>query len=92
MEIVSFRNTMIKWRLAEVMGLYGIKTKDLAEQVGITAGALSNLRRSQTMPRIDGNRLTDLINGINTINNARHNPTKITPHDLIGWISDDEAA
>lgn len=44
----------------------GIQAKDLAQEIGVTANAMTNLRKSK-MPRIDGKRLNSLILGLNNL-------------------------
>ena len=92
MKIQSLSQSMIKWKLADVMDLYAIKNKELADALDITASAASNLRTSATMPRIDGHRLNQIISAINEINQSRKNKSKVYPSDLIEWIPDHDAA
>jgi len=44
---------MIKWKSKDVMDERGIKSKDLAKEMGITLNLITNLRRPD-MPLIDG--------------------------------------
>jgi DNA-binding Xre family transcriptional regulator len=86
-------NLMIRWRLSEIMGRYHIRTKDLAAKLDITASALSHLKNSRKMPRIDGDRLASLVNGINQILEEQGESDRLTPNDLIEWIpANNEAA
>lgn len=91
MKMQFIASTMIKWNLAELMDLYAIKTKDLAEALDISASSASNLRNSQSMPRIDGKRLSQIITAINAINQGRKNKSRVLPADLIQYIPDEKA-
>ncbi len=75
--------TKIRWRLNEVMARYRIKGGDLALFMGVSDNAISNLRKARTMPRIDGNRLTQLCDGLNEL--AKDSEKIITPTDLIEY-------
>lgn len=81
-------NLMIRWRLSEIMGRYHVRTKDLAEKLDVTASALSHLKNSRKMPRIDGDRLASLINGLNALLAERGESDRLTPNDLIEWTDD----
>jgi DNA-binding Xre family transcriptional regulator len=80
--------TLIKWRLREVMARYNIKAIDLAKQMKLSANAVSNLRQSKTMPRMDGGSLNNLCNALNAL--ASELDEEITPMTLIGYIRDGE--
>ena len=92
-KIVSLStNRMIRWRLAEIMGRYHIRTKDLAKKLDITASALSYLKNSRKMPQIGGDRLASLVNGINELLAEQGENDRLSPSDLIEWIPDNDAA
>ncbi len=78
--------TLIRWRLNEVMARHRIKGGDLAEFMGVSDNAISNLRKARTMPRIDGERLNQLCNGLNEL--AKAPDRIITPTDLIEYTFD----
>jgi DNA-binding Xre family transcriptional regulator len=80
--------TLIRWRLREVMARYNIKAIDLAKQMKLSANAVSNLRQSKTMPRMDGDSLNNLCNALNAL--ALELDEEITPMTLIGYIRDGE--
>jgi DNA-binding Xre family transcriptional regulator len=80
--------TLIKWRLREVMARYRIKAKDLAKELGISSNAVSNLRLSESMPRLDGDSLNNLCNALNKL--ALGLEYEITPMTLIDYTRDDE--
>lgn len=73
-------NTLIRWKLREVMDRHGIQAKDLADELGVSRNAVSNLR-GVDMPRIDGARLNDLLLALNKMRRA--DSKLITPVDLI---------
>jgi len=78
--------TLIKWRLREVMARYNIKAIDLAQEMGISANAVSNLRKGNTMPRLDGDSLNKLCNALNKL--ALDLDEEITPVTLIDYTRD----
>lgn len=78
--------TLIKWRLREVMARYRIKSIDLAKEMGISPNAVSNLRKSDTMPRLDGESLNNLCNALNTL--ALGLEEEITPTTLLDYSRD----
>lgn len=80
--------TLIKWRLREVMARYHIKAIDLAKEMGVSANAISNLRKSDTMPRLDGDSLNNLCNALNKL--ALNLGEQITPTSLIDYTCDYE--
>lgn len=80
--------TLIKWRLREVMARYHIKAIDLAKEMGVSANAVSNLRKSDTMPRLDGDSLNNLCNALNKL--ALNLDEQITPIRLIDYTRDYE--
>lgn len=80
--------TLIKWRLREVMARYNIKAIDLAKEMGISPNSVSNLRKGNTMPRLDGDSLNDLCNALNKL--ALGLEEEITPVTLIDYTRDDE--
>lgn len=80
--------TLIRWRLSEVMARYRIKGSDLAERLEISDNAISNLKSAKTMPRIDGDRLNALCNALNKL--AEGLDAEITPAVLIEYARDEE--
>jgi DNA-binding Xre family transcriptional regulator len=78
--------TLIKWRLREVMARYNIKAIDLAKEMSISANAVSNLRKGNTMPRLDGDSLNNLCNALNKL--ALDLDEEITPVTLIDYTRD----
>ena len=80
--------TLIRWRLREVMARYNIKSVDLAKQLNISANAVSSLRKAKTMPRLDGNALNNLCNALNRL--AHDLDEEITPVTLLTYIRDPE--
>lgn len=80
--------TLIRWRLREVMARYNIKSVDLAKQLNISANAVSSLRKAKTMPRLDGNALNNLCNALNRL--AHDLDEEITPVTLLTYVRDPE--
>lgn len=73
----------IRWKLAEVMARYRITGKALAEELDMTEASVSNLKNSQTIPRIDGERIEQLCEALNKLAKA-----KIRFADLYEEIAD----
>lgn len=80
--------TLIKWRLREVMARYRIKAIDLAKEIGVSPNSVSNLRNSDSMPRLDGSSLNNLCNALNKL--AINLEEEITPFTLIDYTRDSE--
>jgi DNA-binding Xre family transcriptional regulator len=57
---------MIQWHLREVMRKYRIQPGELAQVMGMSRNAITNLRQP-TMPRIDGQRLNQLLVALNQL-------------------------
>lgn len=72
------------------MAKHNIKGKDLAEKLDISANAVSALRNSKTMPRLDGVALNSLCNALNVL--AEDLDKKITPADLLDYTQDPEVS
>jgi putative transcriptional regulator len=68
------------------MARYNIKAIDLAQEMGISANAVSNLRKGNTMPRLDGDSLNKLCNALNKL--ALDLDEEITPVTLIDYTRD----
>ncbi len=71
---------VIQWRLRDVMDAHGISATLLAEKLGVSKNAVSNLRGVE-MPRINGDRLNSLVLALNELRRA--NTDLITPADLL---------
>lgn len=70
------------------MAKYNIKGKDLAEKLDISPNAISALRNSKTMPRLDGVALNSLCNALNVL--AEDLDKEITPAVLLEYTQDPE--
>ena len=79
--------TLIRWRLNEIMARHRVLAKELAEEMGISDNAISNLRRAETMPRIDGKRFNQLCASLTKLSKI-HEP--VTPYDLIEYLPNQE--
>ena len=82
----------LRWRLNEVMARYFIRVDYLAERMGIAAQSLSNLKNRTDMPRIDGNRLCKLCDELTLMARETEPGVTITPHDLIDYDPEHDAA
>lgn len=78
--------TLIRWKLKEIMARYNIKGVDLAKKLDISTNAMSSLRRAKTMPRFDGISFNLLCNALNEL--AQDLDTTITPGDLLDYQLD----
>jgi putative transcriptional regulator len=56
---------VIRWKLNEVMARKRIKSKDLAERIGITEVSLYRLRKTDEMPRLTPERLNSICRFLN---------------------------
>lgn len=70
---------MLRWKLREVMARENMTNRRLAEIIGIHETNVSNMKRRDTMPRIDGATLEAICNAL-----------KCTPDDLLEYIPDAE--
>ena len=72
---------MIRWTLRQVMADRQVSNKALADALGIHPNSVSNMKRRNDMPRIDGT----LLDGL-----CKH--LQCTPHDLIAYVRDDPSS
>lgn len=82
----SVAQTLIRWRLNEIMARHGIRPKELAETMKVSSTAVSNLRK-RSMPRLSEETLNKLCHALNQL---RQEEELITPGDLIEYIPDPE--
>lgn len=78
--------TLIRWHLNEVMARCGIRPTELAEEMGVSPTAISNLRK-RNMPRLTEETLNKLCHALNKLSLEE---TLITPGDLIEYTPDSE--
>jgi len=67
------------------MARHRVLAKDLADFIGVSRNAMSTLKKSESLPRVDGNRLEQLCIGITKLSKIGE---KVTPYDLIEYIED----
>lgn len=77
--------TVIRWKLAEIMARHRIKGKDLADSLSISGNAVSSLKNSQSMPKIDGERLNQICNSLSKLAGE-----VVSPNNLIEYTFDEE--
>ena len=70
---------MLRWKLREVMARENMTNRRLAEIIGIHETNVSNMKRRDTMPRIDGDALEAICKAL-----------KCTPNDLLEYSPDTE--
>lgn len=87
-EVSSVAQTLIRWRLNEVMARYHIRPKELAKTMDVSFTTVSNLRKKQ-MPRLSENTLNKLCQALNQLSGEDY---LITPGDLIEYIPDQETS
>jgi len=68
------------------MARHRVLAKDLADFIGVSRNAMSTLKKSDNMPRVDGERLEQLCIGITRLSKIGE---KVTPYDLIEYIEDE---
>jgi DNA-binding Xre family transcriptional regulator len=73
----------IRWKLAEVMARYRIAGRALAQELDMTEASVSNLKNSQTIPRLDGEKINTLCKVLTKLAG-----TKIRFADLYEEIGD----
>lgn len=83
---IFMAQTMIRWRLAEIMARYKIRGVDLAKYLNVRANAVSTLKNADTMPRIDGEKLDQICHGLTILSGA-----EVRPSDLIEFDFNQEA-
>jgi DNA-binding Xre family transcriptional regulator len=92
-KLIFVTQTLIKWRLSEVMARHRVKGVDLAERLQMTPTAVSKLKNAKTMPRIDGDKLNALCNALNELAEDTEDPkarTVITPAMLLEYVRDEQ--
>jgi DNA-binding Xre family transcriptional regulator len=97
MKVLMFESRqlpVIRWHLAKIMDKYEIKLKDLADKLDMTSSGVSHLKNCRKMPRLDSDRLTEIIDAVNQCLTEKPFDIKdrINLSDLIEWLPDDEAA
>ena len=80
----SMAQTLIRWRLNEVMARHGIRAKELAKEMEVSPSAISNLRK-RNMPRLTEETLDKLCRALNKLSQEK---SLITPGDLIEYTPD----
>jgi putative transcriptional regulator len=76
--------TLIRWRLNEVMARYNIRPTELAQAMDVSLTTVSNLRKRQ-MPRLTEQTLNKLCQALNQLSQENY---LITPADLIEYTPD----
>lgn len=56
-----------KWRLAEVLARHKIKNKELADYLGVRQNTIADLKKADSMPRIDGKKLDEIAAAITAL-------------------------
>ena len=74
---------LIRWRLNEIMARHRVLAKQLAIDMNTSDNAISNLRRAESMPRIDGKKFDRLCASLTRLSKIRE---PVTPYDLIEYL------
>ncbi len=74
---------LIRWRLNEIMARHRVLARELAQDMDTSDNAISNLRRAETMPRIDGKKFDQLCASLTKLSKIRE---PVTPYDLIEYL------
>jgi DNA-binding Xre family transcriptional regulator len=69
------------------MARYNVKAIDLAKEMGVSNNAVSNLRKADTMPRIDGETLNKICFALQKLSR-----TSVTVSDLVEFLDDEVSA
>lgn len=77
--------TLIRWRLSEVMARHRVPAKDLASFLEVSGNAVSSLRNAEAMPRIDGQRLEQICIGLTKLSKIGE---KVTFYDLLEYVEE----
>lgn len=70
---------MLRWKLREIMARQSMTNRRLSELIGIHETNVSNMKRRDDMPRIDGETLEALCNALDC-----------TPSDLLEYKRDEK--
>ncbi|WP_049783931.1 helix-turn-helix domain-containing protein [Acaryochloris marina] len=71
------KKVVINWKLAEVMQANGISPTDLAAEMKISRNAISKMRKHY-MPRMDGEKLNNLLISLNTLRKPGKRPIRVS--------------
>lgn len=82
MENIADANQLITWRLQEIMKQEGIRSVDLAEQMGLTVRWVQKVKQP-TMPNFDQQKLEKLLLSLNLL--KRKDSQIIRIQDLLAF-------
>ncbi|MGF1489780.1 MAG: helix-turn-helix domain-containing protein [Prochloraceae cyanobacterium] len=68
---MTVASVIIRWKLNEIMARYRITGVDLAKELGVRVESVSNLRKSETIPRIGGERIQDLCVALSKLSKTK---------------------
>ncbi len=83
---------MLRWKLREVMARVKMTNRELAQVLGVHETSVSRMKTADTMPRIDGDTLNHLCNGLNHIYRTRGVGVVIYPADLFEYTPEETEA
>lgn len=77
-----------RWRLSELMARHKVSAGDLAEELRISANAVSSLRNAETLPKIGGKRLDEIAEAITKLSGIGG---KVRGIDLLEDFDEDDS-
>lgn len=83
--------SLITWKLKQTMDRHGITTSALSKKMGISGNSISNMRKPE-MPRINGERLNQLIMCINLLRKPGTRLVKLDDLIVLSYTTDEMAA
>ena len=91
MRVVMDSQSMIRWRLRQVMAEININNQELAALSGVHRVTISKLRNADEIKQITGDVLNKLCNALNRAYRAKGREDVITPGVLMQYTPDDES-
>ncbi len=83
---------MLRWKLREVMARVRMTNRELAQVLRVHETSVSRMKTADTMPRIDGETLNHLCNGLNHIYRSKGVDVIISPADLFEYVPEETEA
>ena len=87
--VILAENSMLRWRLREIMARGRITNRELAERLHKHETSISRMKNSDIMPRMDGDELNSLCNALMAILRERGQDVVITHVTLMEHFPDD---
>lgn len=78
-------NTLIKWKLAELMARHRITGKAMAEKLQKSETSIAKLRKATKMPRLNSDDLEKLLIAVEELADSETKFRTLELSDLIEW-------